>query len=133
MPTIQIEARISERDLLKAVEQLSPKELQEFVREILTLRAQRDAPHLPESESELLLRINQGIAEQKQRRYRELVAKRRAETLTAEELAELQHLTDEWEQCEADRLARLAELARLRGTTLARLMSDLGIRPASHE
>lgn len=46
MPTIHVEAEVSREELLKAVEQLSPQELSQFVSQVLTLRARRDAPGL---------------------------------------------------------------------------------------
>lgn len=46
MPTIHVEPEVSREELLKAVEQLSPQELSQFVSQVLTLRARRDAPGL---------------------------------------------------------------------------------------
>ena len=43
---------------------------------------------------------------------------------------ELLRLTNQVEGLEADRLAHLAELARLRRTSLTALMEELGIQPA---
>jgi hypothetical protein len=54
-----------------------------------------------------------------------LIARRRAEALTPSEHEELLFLTNQAEQLEAERLARLAELARLRHTSLPILMEDL--------
>ncbi len=88
-------------------------------------------PHLPQRESELLLRINQGLPDDTARRYRDLISRRRTGTLSPEEHEELLRLTDRAEVLEADRLAHLAELARLRHTSLSRLMEELGIQPAT--
>jgi hypothetical protein len=92
MPTIQIEAHLSRRDLLRAAEQLDAAEFQQFVSDVLGLRARRQVPHLSAAESELLLIVNRGLPEDLQGRYRDLIAKRRQETLTAEELTELSAL-----------------------------------------
>jgi hypothetical protein len=46
------------------------------VAEVLKLRAQQEAPNLSALESELLLKINQGISEEMQQRFDQLVAKR---------------------------------------------------------
>ncbi|MGH8603975.1 MAG: STAS/SEC14 domain-containing protein, partial [Gammaproteobacteria bacterium] len=99
-----------------------------FVARVVALRAQREAPHLPHEESALLLRINHPIPPQLQGRYDELIAKRRVETLTAEEHAELRQLTDQVEQLEADRATALVELARLRQVPVAEVMRTLGIQ-----
>ena len=64
MPTIQIEAELGQADLLRAVEQLNPAEFDRFVSQVLTLRARREAHSVSSSETELLLRINQGLPEE---------------------------------------------------------------------
>jgi hypothetical protein len=125
MPSIQIESE----QLLKAVEQLSPHELDAFVAQVLAVRAQREAPTLSAAESTLLLTINSAIPEPLQQRYDELIVQRQAEQLTSTEHAELLQLTIEIEQREADRVAALADLARLRGVPLTQLMQTLGIQP----
>jgi len=132
MPIVQVEARLSTDELLKAVGQLSRPELEQFAVQIITLRAQRRAPSLPQAEAELLLKINQGLPPEAQRRYNELVAKRRAESLTPDEYDELLRLTDQTENLEARRMEYLAELARLRQTSLVELMKNLGIRPPAY-
>jgi hypothetical protein len=133
MPTIQVEARLSSRDLLEAAEQLDPAELHHLVTQLLGLRARRQAPRLSAAEADLLLRINQGLPDELRRPYQALIAKRRAQALTADEHAELLRLSGQVEQREADRLEALTELARLRGTTLREVLDALGIRGPSHD
>lgn len=133
MPTIQVEAQVSRQDLLKAAEQLGPPEFQQFVTDVLALRAQRQAPQLSGKETELMLRINQGLPEPLRSRYQELAERRGEETLTAEEHAELLRLGDEVERLEVRRLEALAELAQLRGCYLAQVMKQLGIQAPNHD
>jgi hypothetical protein len=64
----------------------------------------------------------------KRERHEALVARRRAGTLEEEERAELLRLTDEMETADAEKLERLASLARLRGVSLDTLMQNLGIQ-----
>jgi hypothetical protein len=132
MATFRVEAQVSSDDLLKAVNQLSTPELERFVSDVITLQAQRKAPHLSESETDLLLKINQGIPADIRERYDELIAKRRQESLDPEEHVELLHLTEEVEKLETQRVEYLAELARLRKTTLTALLTDLGIQAPGH-
>jgi hypothetical protein len=129
MTTISIEAQVSTDQLLRAVERLPSQELATFVAQVVALRAQREAPHLSQSETRLLLQINEGLPAQTLRRFDELVAKRQAETITPEETEELIQITDQIEQRDAQRLAALVELAQLRGTTLDALIATLGIAP----
>jgi hypothetical protein len=132
MPVIQLEAQLSSAQLLQAVELMPSEELDQFVERILLLHAQRSATHLKHTESELLLQINRGIPPELRERYEALSAKRQAETLNSEEYAELLRLTGQIEQLDAVRLTALAELARLRQTSLAELMRTLGIQPPDY-
>lgn len=132
MATVRIEAEISSEDLLKAAGKLSPRDLEEFVQQVLALQARRRAPSLTEVESDLILKINQGAPAELQARYDELIDKRRAELLTPDEHAELLRLTDQMEGLEVQRVEHLAELARLRQTSITAVMGELGIRPPEH-
>jgi hypothetical protein len=129
MATIHLLAEVSRESLLKAIEQLSPLELDQLVIEVLSLRERRGSARLTTAESDLMNRINQGLPESVRSRYDELIDRRRNELLTAEELDELLRLTSQVEQLEGNRLEALAELARLRGIGLTALMAELGIPP----
>jgi len=131
MTTLHIEAQVSCDDLLKAVGQLNPPDLERFVMDVIHLQAVKKAPSLLKSESELLIKINQQIPVAIHQRYAELISKRRAETLNSDEYAELVALGERMEQLETQRMEALAELARLRKTTLTALMKNLGIRKSS--
>jgi hypothetical protein len=88
------------------------------------------ARSLPQRESELLLGINRGLPGEQAERYRELMSRRRNGSLAAEEHQELLRLTDKAERLQAERIERLAELARLRGKPLVAVMEELGVRPS---
>ena len=130
MTTIPIE--VSTEQLLRAVERLPPQELEAFVAQVIALRAQRNVPHLTQEETVLLRHINAPLAPDLQRRFNELVAKRQAETITPDELHELIGITDQIEQHDAQRLAALNDLARLRQMTTPALMDILGIQAPSY-
>lgn len=128
MTSVQVNARFSTDELLTAIAQLNSSELEDFTSRVIRLRAQRLAPHVPKNEAELLKKINQGVPLNVQTRYDELAIKREAETLTAPEYDELLQLTDQIEQVDAERLRNLAELARLRKTSLDAIMAELDIK-----
>jgi hypothetical protein len=132
MPMVQVKSQVSLDELLNGVAQLSLPELERFVSRVIALQAQRKSPSLPKGESELLLKINQGLPLDTQKRYDELVAKRKAETLTPDEHQELLRLIDQIEKADAERMKYMADLAHLRGTSLAALMKDLGIRSPAY-
>jgi hypothetical protein len=81
------------------------------------------------SESELLEEINRGFPAEHWERYGELVAKRRAETLTAEEHAEMLSMIRLREEANVHRVECLAELAKRRQVPLRTLMEQMGIEP----
>jgi hypothetical protein len=130
MTTIPIE--VSTEQLLRAVEQLPAQELDAFVAQVIALRAQRNAPHLNQEETILLRQINARLAPDLQRQFDELVAKRQSETITPDELQELIGITDQIEHHDAQRLAALNNLARLRQMTTPALMDLLGIRAPTY-
>ena len=92
----------------------------------------RPAPHLSPDEAQLLSNINLGLSPTEWERYHALVARRKAETLTPGEQTELIALSDRLEEANAQRIGYLAELARVRHTTLDAVMSELGLMPAPH-
>jgi hypothetical protein len=119
--------------ILTAVRQMPIAELEQLVDQVIAIRAERVAPHLSADESELLTRINQGLPVEDRARMRALVDKRDSETITDAEWRELTALTDRLELLQADRLAALAELAKLRGVTLDEVMAQLGIQFPDHD
>jgi hypothetical protein len=92
----------------------------------------KTTPRLSAMESELLLKINRGLPDDKAARYRELTKRRQAEDLTPDDHRELLNLSDEVERLQAERIEHLADLARLRGKPLGALMEELGVRPSSN-
>ena len=102
--------------------------LQEHLR-----HAQNDGtPHLTEREFCLLQQINLGLPEETWQHYHELIAKRRAETLTPDEQATLIEISDQIEKLNVNRVKHLVELARLRKVSLSALMQQLGIEALSY-
>lgn len=101
-----------------------------FVLGLIRGRLSRPEPS-PEarSESELLATISLGLSPDQWQRYRELKARRRSETLTSDEHAELIAITNQIEEDNVYRVQSLAELARRRQVPLRALMAELGIQP----
>ena len=131
MSTIQIQTSVEQ--LLDAVAQLPPDELAALTEKIVALRARHIAPHIERDEADLLLRINRDIPSDTRRRYDELIGKRQAETLSANDYTELIDLTRQIEHLEAERVSALAELARLRQMSLPNLMVELGIQTPTYD
>ena len=132
MPTIEIRSQVSLNDLLNGVAQLDSGDLEQFVSQVLVLRAKRVAPTVSKNETEMLEKINQGLAPEAQQRYNDLVAKRQAETLTDEEHQELLALIERIELIDAERVQALTKLAQLRNMSVKALMDTLNIRPPAY-
>ena len=97
-----------------------------LLRDYLTSEASSSAGR---NESELLEEINQGFPAEHWKRYGDLAVKRRAETLTAEEHAEMLAMIQVREEANVHRVECLAELAKLRQVSLKVLMDQMGIEP----
>jgi hypothetical protein len=114
--------------IISAVDQLSLSELERVFDHVLALQAERKAPHLSPAESRLLVRINQGLPPELRERLAFLKARREDESITDAEYEELTRLSDRAEELHAERMAAMAELAKLRGVSLPELMNQLGIQ-----
>lgn len=130
MSTLQIQSQISLDDLLNEIAKLDTPILEDFSAQILALIAKRKAAYLPQDEARLLQKINQGIPATIQDRYDELMAKRRAETITPFEHQELLTLIEQIEEAEAKRVQHLNTLAQSRQVSITTLMKELGISRA---
>ena len=130
MPKVQVTSQIEIdfEDMLKGVAQLENSELEQFADQVIALRAQRRAPHLPNNEAELLQRINQSVSPKIRQRIAELTHKLQDETITPSEQDELVGLTDLIEEADAERLQNLILLAQSRNVSVDALMIQLGIR-----
>lgn len=132
MASVKVETELSTDNLLKAVGQLNKHEIEQFVSQVINLRAQRLVHRLSQAEAQFIMKINQGLPGEVQKRYDELVDKRRDESLSSEEYNELLRLTNQIENLEAQRMQYLSELARYRKVSLTELMENLGIQPPAY-
>jgi hypothetical protein len=128
MGAAPVKSRLTEEDLFTEIVHLQPVAVDRLTRRLLSLQAHRKAPHIAEREAELLRIVYRDKRPGFRERYDELMAKRRAESLSTEEHEELLRLTDESEAFDAERLFALGELSQLRETTLPALMKDLGLK-----
>jgi hypothetical protein len=130
MPKVQVVSQVELEfdEVLKGVERLETDELEQFLAKVMTIRAQRRAPSLPQVETELLQKINQGVPLAVRSRYDELHEKMLDETLTPDEHQELINLSDQIEFADAERLKHLILLAQLRNVTVDALMDQLELR-----
>ena len=124
LPT-EIEARVHEAAEAQRIDPAA------YVRETLT--ASHPFPTAPASmtEKELLEEINRGFSEAFWERFRHLVRRRRAETVTLAEQQEAIRMFDRTEARSVERLRCLLELSSRRGKSVDELMTELGIRPVS--
>ncbi|MCA0457343.1 MAG: STAS/SEC14 domain-containing protein [Chloroflexi bacterium] len=127
MATIQIQTSVEQ--LLDAVAQLPPEEIAALTEKLIVLRATHSTHHVDGDEAALLLQINRLPSSELQKRYEVLINKRQNETLDTNEHDELIAISNQYEQLEYERVQALAELARLRKTSLTELMNKLGITP----
>ena len=132
MAIVKVETELTTDNLLKAVGQLNKHEIEQFVSQVINLRAQRLVHRLSQAEANFIVKINQGLPAEVQEQYDELIDKRRDEALSSEEYSELLRLTDQIEKMEAQRMLYLSELALYRKVSLTELMENMGMQPPAY-
>ena len=120
-------------DILNGISELDSKDLEKFMQKIGHLIARRKVAHLPERESQLLMKINKAIPLSLQKRYEDLLTKNKAETITPIEHEELLKVIDKVEIRNAERLENLIELSRIRNISLDTLMRQLHLYPIEND
>lgn len=120
-------------DILNGISELDTKDLEKFMQKVGHLIARRKVAHLPERESQLLMKINKAIPAALQSRYEDLLMKNRAETITPLEHEELIKVIDKIEIKNAERLENLIELSRIRNVSLDALMRQLHLNVVEND
>ncbi len=121
-------------ELIKMIADIQSEELIRKVKQFLN-DAEKEAglsekaPSLSKEETNLLLKINEGLPEATQLRYNDLLKKLTQGRLTEMERQEFLQLTSLVEAKSAERLKNLVQLARLWNTTAEEVMDRLGIKP----
>jgi hypothetical protein len=130
MVTVEIPAKLTVTDLLKAVEQLPPEELTKFVRQVVALQAKQGGSLLADEEEQVLLAVvEQHLPPDSQARLDALRAESRQRALTASEQAELLQFVQQVEQQDLQRTEVLIKLAQKRGISVSALLAELGLEP----
>jgi len=111
MDTLSIE--IQQEALLQAVERLDEAGLDQFLEDVLALKAKRSAPAVPDEVASLLSKIGQlGLAEGERKQLHTLLAKTEVEILTPDERQTVIQFSDKSERLNAERITTVIELAR---------------------
>jgi len=123
MPSINVEVQLSSEQLLKAVEQLTQPNLEQFVCQLVVLRTHKKAACLLKNEAQLFLQTQQDITDDNNEKS---IDKREVEILTKEEYQALLYLGEQIDRLQAQRIEYMAELAKIHGISLTKLMENLG-------
>jgi hypothetical protein len=124
----QNEAKQIIEGLINSAEQLKLSQLEELISRLQELRQQRLIKRLPADESELVEKVNNWLPTDIQEPLSDLITKRDAGTLSAEEQNELSVLLEKAKEAHDKRVEVLTELAAIRSASLTVLMNDLGVR-----
>lgn len=119
---------MSQTQILDAVRQLPPSELEDFVKKVLVFQAKKRTKSLPDAETQLLKSIYRKFSAEKLASLKQLRKKSEVEDLSENEFAELTLLSDSLEEFHARRMKKLAELSKLRGLGLEETMAQIGIK-----
>ena len=114
---------------MQEVAQAEGLDVSALVHETMAARLREYDPARSLTESDLLARINRGFPDAFWDRYRQLIAKRRAETMTPEEQQEAIGMSDRLEAWHVERLRYLIKLAEMRHVSVDALTHEMGLRP----
>jgi ribosome-interacting GTPase 1 len=128
MSTVRVEVQLSSEQLFKAVEQLNQPELEEFVSKLVILYTHKKASTLLKEETELFLRMHQGITIDSNTTCEKFIDLKKIASLSQEEYKALLYLSEKIDRMQAERIEYMAELAKLRGISLTKLMEDIGLQ-----
>jgi len=134
MPKVHVTSaiEIDFDEVLNGLARLETSDLAQLVERVIALQARRRAPSLPKHEADVWQKMNQGPSPEVRRRYAELSAKVREDTITPEEHQELVQLIDQIEWADAERMQAMMAVAQVRQISVDALMQQLGIRPPAY-
>lgn len=128
-----MDLRTTKLELIRKIADIQSEKLLEEVRDFLNQSLQKELKSKPtafsKEESELILKINEGLPEEMQIRYKELLKKSVDKSLTSEEENELLQIIPKVEEKSVERLKYIAELAQFWKTSIDDVMDRLGIKP----
>lgn len=115
---------VSTKNLLGIVLQMPKKEFDHFL---------KDAQRLKNFEVELIRKIKTfDFTPEKEKLYRKLLKKFRAENILSEEHKILNQLTEELEGYGVERLRCLIEISKIRNQSIDEIMLELNIKPKNY-
>lgn len=119
---------VSTENLLNAVAQMSAKEFEQFIEKAKKLHQKLPRSDWTKSEIALIKKINESnLSAEEQKRFFDLIKKRRDEIIKPDELEELIKLTDKSEALNVERIKNLIKLAKSKNVSLDEIMNRLGI------
>jgi hypothetical protein len=124
---------LSSQQIISAAQAMPLKELEKLVGSVLTVRAERVAPHLSGKETKLLRAIQKSLPKKSLARMKKLQTSRDAGTLSHEGFAELAKLIEKLEELHAERMKAVARLADLRGVTFQTALQQVGLTLPDYE
>jgi hypothetical protein len=129
MPSINVEVQLSSEQLLQAVEQLTQLNLEQFLSQLVILHTHKKAASLLKNEAKLFLETHEDmtINNNNNNNYEKLINNTEVETLRKEEYQALLYLGEQIDKLQAQRIEYMAELAKIHGISLTKLMEKLGL------
>lgn len=120
--------QVSVSDILSTAKQLDVKHLDELLRELNIIRVQKiGVPILDVVEAKHLQNINLGFDSEKWDRLQFLDWKSEFDALNDDEEKEALELAEAYEEYSVERLKSIGQLAILRGTTIDKVIEQLGL------
>jgi G3E family GTPase len=121
--------KINTEKLLNEVVSLPKNEFDRLIANARKMR-KKSSESQANKEIRLIKKVNDSmLSDDEQKRFYELIEKRRDEIINEKELNELLNLTEKSEELNVKRLKYLVEIANIRNKTLREVMKELEIFP----
>jgi myosin heavy subunit len=121
--------KINTEKLLNEVVSLPKNEFDRLIANARKMR-RKSSESQANKEIRLIKKVNESVlSDDEQKRFYELIEKRRGEIISEKELNELFNLTEKSEELNVKRLKYLVEIANIRNKTLREVMKELEIFP----
>jgi len=116
-------------ELVQTARQLSDGDFERFYEQIQRLHARKAVDEQQREADRLLKKLSTPLPRRVQMRWNYLIARRDSNTITAEEYAELLHLTEVVEKHDLMRLKWMAKLSEVSRIPLSQIPQHYGLQP----
>ncbi len=127
MSKVEIKSKVKFSELLKAIEQLAPKELEQLICKVRKIQARNHTPGYKKIEQELIEKIQMSLPAKMEDRYQLLLHKKQQGILSKKEEQELMQIVEHIEELDLKKAEAIYTLANIKGLSGKDLLNHLAV------